>query len=743
MPTSYTGNMQRTYTHTMDSNRPMRLTRLTGFAHCALPFTIAALLTALPAAAQQTPPPAQQAPDDPLLRVAVPAVTVTAQKEPADIRSLPLSVTAVSQEMIDAAGVRVVSDAAIFAPNVWFTEFTARKLSNARFRGIGSSPSNPAITTFIDGVPQLNANSSSPELLDVQQIEFVRGPQSALFGRNALGGVINVNSVKPTFGKWNGSAEALFGNYSAFDLRASASGALVPDTLAAGAAISYGARDGFTTNDPADNDLDSRGAFALKGQLLWVPAKNWTTRVIVSGERDEDGDYGLNDLAQLRQQPHRSARDFEGHTDRNIFGTTILNEHRSRLFNLTTTTGFVRWTTEDSTDLDYSIMPLIVRLNNEEDFQFTQEVRVSSAEPRKLNDRATLRWQGGAFLFTQNYQQDAVNTIAPFVFSPLVNVPVKQYSPVADLEDFGLGFFGQGTVTLDEKLDVSAGLRFDHESKNADLKTFFDPALAPPSVLVADDSFSHVSPQVSVAYRLDPKRTVYGTVGGGYKAGGFNPASPAGSEIYGEEKSWNFEGGYKALLWNDRLSVAGSVFFIDWNDLQLNVPNLQVPSQVFIANVGGASSKGFEVEATSRPMPGVDVFGSFGYTSARFSDGSTALGLDVSENEIPNTPKVTFNLGAQYGRAMSFGTVYGRADLVVYGAFKYDELNTEGQDAFALTNLRFGARRNMFFAEGWIRNVFDTNYIPVAFAYGQLAPSGFIGESGAPRTFGISAGVKF
>jgi iron complex outermembrane receptor protein len=721
----------------------MRLTRLTGFAHRALAFTFAALLIAVPVSAQQTTPPSPPTPDDPLVRVGLPAVTVTAQKEPADIRSLPLSVTAVSQEMIDAAGVRVVSDAAIFAPNVWFTEFTARKLSNARFRGVGSSPGNPAITTFIDGVPQLNANSSSPELLDVQQIEFVRGPQSALFGRNALGGVINVNSVRPTFGKWAGNAEALFGNYSAFDLRASASGALVPDTLAAGAAISYAARDGYTTNGATDNDLDSRGAFALKGQLLWVPARNWTARVIVSGERDEDGDYGLHDLAQLREEPHRSARDFEGHTDRNIFGTTILTERKGSRFHLTTTTGFVRWTTEDSTDLDYSALPLITRLNNEEAFQFTQEVRVSSVEPRSLNDKATLRWQGGAFLFTQNYQQDAVNTIAPFVFSPLVSVAVDQYSPVADLEDFGLGLFGQGTLTLNQNLDVVAGLRFDYESKNADLKTFFDPALQPPSVLVADDSFSHVSPQVAVAYRLDPKRTVYGTVGGGFKAGGFNPASPAGSEIYGEEKSWNFEGGYKALLWNDRLSVAGSAFFIDWNDLQLNVPNLQVPGQIFIANVGGATSKGIELEATARPMAGVDVFGSLGYTHARFSDGTTALGRDVSENEIPNTPKVTFNLGAQYGRAMTFGTVYGRADLVVYGAYKYDEANTQGQDAFALTNVRFGARRNVFFAEAWIRNLFDTNYIPVAFAYGPLAPSGFVGESGAPRTFGISAGVKF
>jgi iron complex outermembrane recepter protein len=727
----------------MNSTRQMRLTRLTGFAHRAL--IVAALLTAAPAAAQQTTPPPTPQPDDPLVRVGLPPVTVTAQKEPADIRTLPLSVSAVSKEMLDGLGVRVVSDAAIVAPNVSFTEFTARKLSNARFRGIGASPNNPSITTFIDGVPQLNANSSSVELLDVQQIEFVRGPQSTLFGRNALGGVINVSSVKPAFTqKWVGSAQVPFGNYSAFDLRANASGALIPDTLAAGVALAYGARDGYTINTVTGDDLDSRGAFAFKGQLLWVPAKDWTARVIVSGERDEDGDYALNDLAALRARDHESARDFEGHTDRNVFGTTILTERKGSLFNLSTTTGFVRWTSEDSTDLDYSAQPLITRLNNEEDFQFTQEVRLSSVEPRKLTDTATLRWQAGVFLFTQNYQQDAVNTIAPFVFSPLVSTVARQYSPIAELDDFGFGVFGQGTATIHDKVDVTAGLRVDYEKKDADLKTFFDPSsLAAASALTTDDSFSHVSPQVAVAYRLDPTRTVYGTVTGGYKAGGFNPASPVGSEIYGEEKSWNFEAGYKSVYYSDRLWVSAALFFIDWNDLQLNVPNLGVPGQLYIANVGGATSKGFEFEATARPMPGLDLFGGFGYTSARFSDGTTALGLDVSDNEIPNTPKVTFNLGAQYGRTMSFGTLYGRADVVVHGPFKYDEQNTEGQDTYALTNLRVGARRNMFFAEAWIKNAFDTKYIPVAFAYGDLAPSGFIGENGAPRTFGLSVGVKF
>jgi iron complex outermembrane receptor protein len=716
-------------------------------ARLALTLALLAPGGAVPALAQTpaAPPPAPQ--DDPLLRVGLPPVTVTAQKEPEDVQKLPLSVTAVTKETIERAGIRIPSDAALFSPNTIFTDFTARRLSNARIRGIGASPNNPAITTFIDGVPQLSANSSSLDLLDVQQIEFVRGPQSALFGRNTLGGLVNVTSAKPAFSKWTGAFSLPFGNYSAFELRGNASGALIADTLSASGAFSYAARDGFTTNDLSGNDFDSRGAFTGKGQLLWKPAPKWEARVIVTGERAEDGDYGLNDLEMLRQNPHRSSRNFEGFTDRNIFSTTVQTERKGDQFTISTTSGFVRWTTEDSTDLDYSPAPLITRRNAEEAFQFTQEVRVAAVEPVKmdrLGQNTTIKWQSGVFLFTQNYSQDAVNNIAPFVFSPLVNFPVAQYSPVADLEDFGLGVFGQGTMTVNEKIDVIAGARIDYEKKNADLKTFFDPAVLPSSVLTADDSFSSFSPQVAVAYRLQPDRNVYATVSRGFKAGGFNPASPAGSEIYDEELSWNLEGGYKSRYANGRIAVNAALFFIDWNDLQLNVPNVNVPGQIFIANVGGASSKGFELDVTARPAPGVDVFGALGYTNAKFDDESTSLGQDVGGKKIPNTPDYTASFGVQYARAVRQDmTAYGRADVAIYGAFNYDDANTQGQDAYALTNLRGGVRRKMFFAEGWIKNAFDTKYIPVAFAYGPLAPSGFIGENGAPRTFGLSVGVTF
>jgi iron complex outermembrane receptor protein len=677
--------------------------------------------------------------------IRLPTVIVTAQKEPDDVQRLPVSVTAVTADTLQDAGIRIVSEAAIYAPNTSFTEFTARKLSNARFRGIGASPANPAITTYIDGVPQLNANSSSIEYLDVAQVEFVRGPQSALFGRNALGGLINVTSRRPSLTEWTGSASVPFGNYSEWDVRGQVSGPIA-ETLAVGLAIGRGEREGFTRNVVTGNDLDYRSATYGKAQLLWTPASDWETRVIVAGERDRDGDYALNDLDSLRQNPFTAARDFEGFTHRDVLSTAVLARREGQRLSFVSTTGFVRWKTEDATDLDYTPLQLLTRQNNEENVHFTQEVRLSSAAaaPVRLADAIGLRWQAGVFLFTQDYEQDAINTIAPFVFSPQIGVSVSQRSPQAALTDAGLGVYGQGIATIRDRLDVTLGARFDYENKDATLETSLTPPIVPPSTVTAEDDFANLSPQVAVAYRFQPGRMGYASLARGFKAGGFNPASPPGSEAYGEELTWNVEGGFKASLADGRVRANVAAFFIDWNDLQLNVPSPFAVGQFYIANVGNASSSGVELEVNARAAPGLDVFGALGFTHARFGDDTLLGGVNVSDNKIPNTPDYTAALGAQASRALNASvSVYGRAEVWFNGGFEYDEANTEGQDAYAVANFRAGVRWSYVFAEFWIRNAFDSRYIPVAFAYLGLAPSGFIGEMGAPRRFGLNGGVRF
>lgn len=695
-----------------------------------------ALLLAAPVAAGAQSAPAQ---------VTLPTVTVTAQKEPADPQTLPVSVTAVPEDWLSAARISWISDASLFAPNTVFTEFTARKLSNVRVRGVGASPGNPAVTTYVDGVPQLNANASSIEFTGVEQIEFVRGPQSALFGRNALGGVINIASTRPSLSAWTGDLLAPFGSDGMREVRASISGPIT-SRVAFGASGGHAERDGFTVNSLTGNDLDGRSASFGKVQLLYAPSARWETRLITSGERARDGDYALNDLGAVRTTPFVVARDFEGYTSRDIFNTTLLNRFEGSRLSLTATTGIVRWTTEDQTDLDYTPMPLARRLNDEEATQFTQEVRVAStaARPLALSPAVALRWQAGVSFFTQDYGQEAVNSLAPYVLSPFITFPVRQTTPRATLDDRGVGVYGQGTLVFNDALDLTLGARLDHERKSALLETFFAPAIAPPTTVDADETFTNVSPQLAIAYRLPADRMVYASVARGFKAGGFNPASPAGSEAYGEEQTWNVEGGVKASWAGGRVLGSAAVFFTDWTDLQLNLPNPRVPAQFYVANVGSASSRGIEFNLTARPAAGVDVFSAFGYTRARFGNNTVSSGADVSGNRVPYTPDFTFSVGAQITREVTSRlSLFGRAEVMSYGGFDYDDLNTAAQDAYGLVNLRAGARRGWIFGELWVRNAFDTRYVPLAFAYPGLAPSGFVGEPGRPRTAGLTVGVSF
>ena len=675
----------------------------------------------------------------------LPTVTVTARKEPSDAQRLPVSVTAVTSEMLERAGIREVSDAALYAPNTYFSELSARRVSNARFRGIGSSPANPGIATFIDGVPQLNTSASSIELLDTAQIEFVRGAQSALFGRNALGGVINITSRLPSLDRWTGRAVVPVTSDDGRGFQASASGPIASNRLGISAAFGIHRRDGFTRNLVTGNDLDDRSAVSGKLQLLWAPSAEWQTRLIVTGERDRDGDYALVDLAALRENAFEVSRDFEGRTDRDILGITALSRREGERITVSTVTGLVRWDTRDVTDLDYSALPLVTRDNREQALQFSQEARIASsaAAPVALGP-ASLSWQAGVFFFAQDYEQDAVNLFSPFVLSPELGFPVTQHAPEAELGDAGLGTFGHATLGFGDRLDVSAGLRFDYESREATLLTYFDEALALPLAVEADRSFSSVSPQVSVAFELQPDRLVYGSAGQGFKAGGFNPVSPAGSESYGEEHAWHLEGGVKTVWADRRATVNAAVFYIDWVDLQLNLPDPQVPAQFYIANVGGATAAGAELDLTVRAHRSLDLFAAFGYTATEFKAGSRSAGSDVSGNELPGTPAYTASIGAEASTPVGARLAFtGRAEAVFYGAFQYDDSNAVGQDAYSLVNVRASLGTGTLFVEGWVRNAFDTRYVPVAFAYGLFAPSGFVGEPGRPRTFGVSVGARF
>jgi iron complex outermembrane receptor protein len=347
------------------------------------------------------------------------------------------------------------------------------------------------------------------------------------------------------------------------------------------------------------------------------------------------------------------------------------------------------------------------------------------------------------FVFTQDYEQSAVNHYSAFVLSPLVPFPVSERSPEASLDDRGIGAYGQGTFIFGGRLETAIGLRGDYEHKSATLETSYDPPIAPSTMAEPEKGFGDVSPQFTVAYRVNPDGAmVYGRIARGFKAGGFNAASVPGSEAYDEEHSWSYEGGAKTTWFDNRLAVNASAFFLTWDDLQVYVPSPVVLGQFYIGNAAGATSKGVEVEMNTRAFEGCDFFAGLGYANARFDDGSFSNGVAVDGKRLSNTPNYTADFGGQYSVPVTpDASLFVRAEVAFRGDYYYDDANTEGQDAYSLAAFRFGVRGRRVFAEGWIRNAFDSRYFPVAFAY--RTSSGFVAESGAPRTFGARAGMTF
>jgi iron complex outermembrane recepter protein len=680
-------------------------------------------------------------------------VIVTAQKEPEPAMTTPMSVTAVTEDNLRDANIQAVKQGAVFAPNAFINEFSARAVSNPSFRGIGASPSNPGVSTVIDGVPQLNSYSSNIELVDVGQIEFVRGPVGALYGRNTEGGLINITSRAPS-DSWTTQGQVEFGNYSRTDMRASISSPLLNDRFGIALAGGYSWRDGYTVNDFTGRDLDFREAGFGKAQLFFKVNDRLKIRFIYSVEHDHDGDYALGDLGYIRANPNHVSRDFEGFNHRDVDSTTLVFDYHGSSLNFSSISGGVWWRNHSLTDLDYQAATMAnygtyaTRDDVESQHQFTQEFRFSSAKgnPLNLGDAVKLDWQAGIFIFNQGYQQDAANNISSAFgfFSPIAS------TSSANLGDSGMGIYGQTKFTVRKKLSFTAGLRYDYENKNADLKSSSASSTSP------SDSFSEVSPHFSAAYQFTHNHMSYVSVSRGYKAGGFNPpptgvSAQAGTESYGAEHTWNYELGHKSKFFGDKLETTAALFYIDWQDLQLNQQIPYSGGQYFIGNAGRANSKGLEVETRYRPFSWWDLFGMVGYTHAQFLLGSSALNANLGVNQgvggnaLPYAPTFNANMGTQISCALgSAAKLYFRVQVTKYGDFQYDASNAAGQVSYHLVNFRGGVRTKHWFAEGWADNAFNAHYVPMAIPYAQLgAPSGYIGESGTPLTYGARGGINF
>lgn len=724
-----------------------------------------AVLLWLPGAARAQP----ALPDAELL----PVVVITAEKRPTQAEKTPVAVTTITETMLADSGARSVKEAARFVPNLNVIEFTARAISNPKARGIGGSPTNPAVTTVVDGVPLLNGDLTSLEFYDLQQLEYLRGPVGTLYGRNAPGGIVNVLSRLPS-GKPSASLAGNGGDDGERTLTGSFS---IPLGEAVFASIAGGmsGRDGYSLNDITRERLDSRSARFGRAQLVHAPEDGWRARLIHSRERARDGDFALYDLAELQAVPLRVSHDFTGFTSRDVEINILNLGYAAKGWLLRSITGHVPYSAHEQTDLDLSARDRLTRDNQRRGRQFTQELNLSSPSdaPLTLGKAMTLDWQLGLFYFTQSNFQDAINFIKPAFVLETVGATLPnglgldtlpgtvreqlggaRYQNLVQLRDRGYGIYTQGTLHW-RSLDLTLGLRQDieHKAGNLSRKFFyvdqFGNTLYDFDIrnTAAKDRFEDVSPRAVLAWNAAPNLLTYASWSLGYRAGGFNVTPAEGKEVYREDFSRQIELGLKGQWWQRRLAVNLSLFDIRLKDLQFNLP--APPSaygnlgDFYIDNVGGAVNRGLELELEARPRKDLSLFTAASLLKARFTPGSRSQDEDISGKAVPLSSPVSLAAGLQWKPRLGRWRFQVRPEYQLLGGYFYDESNQARQARYSYFHLRVGAQWRRLRLTLWGRNLGNAKAIPLAIPFDGVAPSNYAGESAPPRVLGAEISLEW
>ncbi|MAF67252.1 MAG: hypothetical protein CMJ84_16540 [Planctomycetes bacterium] len=671
-------------------------------------------------------------------------VIVTARKWEESLAGMTQSVTNLSGVELDEAGVRSVRDASALVPNLLVPEFTARRLSFPFVRGVGSGQGEPAVTTVIDGVPQLATGGANLPLVGVERLEFQRGPQP-MIGRNSLGGVIRLVTAPPA-GEPSSSHELTAGEHGLLEYRVGYSGPVTGEGFGFGFEGLRSVRDGFSRNALTGNLVDSRDLYFGRAQIVAAPTDDSELRVTLHAERSRDGGFALSDLGGLRADPHSIIQDFEGEVHRDIVAPAATWTNRGDTLDFTSITAFQRYDLLETSDLDFTPLDLVRRSTTESMDHFNQELRLSSSEaaPVEVAEDATLAWMAGVHLFVADAERDSANTFGADS-DPGIGLPPSGTigADSGHFEDVGMGVFVQATLTLHERLALSAGLRYDREEREADLSSSMELGGVPiiPGVDESlSEDFEQLSPHVGASYALDGGVHLYASLAEGFKPGGFNLTSPSGPGAFDPETSRSIEVGMRRS-W-ERASVQLAFFDIAWDDLQISLFD-PATGAGFVDNAGAANSRGMEIELDLEVCEGFSLVSGLGLVETELEEYVDSFGQDDAGNSLPFAPDQTSHLGARlHGELAGDARWFANAELVGVGDYFYDAGNLESE-SYQLLNLRAGIECGDWRVTLWARNALDEDYVPIAFQSSPFDPSQFVGESGAPQQVGVSVRVSF
>jgi iron complex outermembrane recepter protein len=675
------------------------------------------------------------------------AVTVTADKKEELLQNVPVSVTAISAKQVEDYRLWDIKDITGIVPNLYSgNSGDGRNVTS--IRGITTTSYDPAVATYIDGVNQFSLDTYIPELSDIERIEVLRGPQGTLFGRNAMGGVINIITKQPT-NTMHGFAEVDLGNYDQQRYSAGFRAPLINDVLFIGVSGMYSKRDGYYTNDFNNTSYDRQHGFTGNYYLKYLPGAKWS--LTANLKQQDNRNWGafplVNSAAQAFSQPYHLSQNAIGEMIDNTLDASLAIKHTGSQVDLTAQTSWqhnYRYY-DPSVDGDFSPADAVTIINNYghawNNVQvFTQEIRLNSSDSRT----SPFSWTAGAYFFHQyepNKQATHFGADAALVGSPETDFSSID---VTKAKNTGVAGYGQLNYAVTRQLELIAGLRYDYEHRYLNVEGLYQPDGQSPIVSTPDTAaalhFGAVSPKVGIKYTLSDRNMVFATYNRGYRPGGLTQLSTDPTQPplypYQPEYSNNIELGIKNNWFDQKLQVNVTAFLSHVNDAQ--VPTLILPSAITVTrNTGKLISKGAELEASANPVKGLRIDYSFGYTDAHYESlnlSENGAAIDLAGKKQIFTPEATSMLAPQYSVLLCAREdlrLIVRGEWFWLGRQYFDLENTISQNPYSKINARVGVSTKHLQLFVWARNLTATKYIEYAYDFGAV-------HLADPRTYGVT-----
>lgn len=655
-------------------------------------------------------------------------VVVRSFKQDKSLQLSPLSASAVTGTAIRNQNITGIKEFSSFIPNLFMPDYGSRLTSPVYIRGIGSKINSPSVGLYVDGIPYFEKSAMDFDFTEIDRLEVLRGPQGTLYGRNTMGGIINVYTKSPL--KYQGTNLYISnGSHGYLNYSLSHYGTLGKKF---GYALSgnYNKNDGYFTNLYTGKKADNQKAGSGRIRLEWKLQPNLQLALTSTFDRSNQGGYPYAACDSVTHQPGNVDYDRYSYYKRTLSTTGMSVDYTTDLYSLTSQTAFQYLSDHQGIDQDFSPQALYFARQDQKQKMVSEEINIKSAGTGRY------KWLFGTFAFWQGIDNTVILDYLSKAYSTR-----KRY----DTPTYGIALYHQSTIDrlFTEGLSLTVGIRYDYEQASTDFQSFKESKEEATAMdnFYSKLKFSQLTPKIALQYFFPSSGMLYTTVTKGYKTGGFNTSFERDEDrSFRPESSWNYELGAKHPFLDKRLHADIAFFWINWKNQQISQP-LPSGKGSMLKNAGSSQSKGVEISLQGNLLNGFMVQANYGFTHATFKRYLNNQN-DYAGNRLPMVPSHTFSAGADY----TLPNLWNYIDRITFsanytgtGRIYWKEDNRVSQPYYGQLNAKVSATKGFITFAIWAKNITDTKY--TAFYFESMGKG--LAQRGRPFTIGANVALSF